>query len=369
MEDLYPLINERSGIKYVIVKNYEGKIWAFPKKYLRKGMSIYQPSAWKGKLLKIILPLYLIIPIKIGMNIYVKRMTIAKEFKRYLEETDSKEYEISVFYGSLGPNRKTTVQVFNKKKIKSYIKIAFDYKIYESFIHEDSILTFLNKCRVKDVPMSLGVKSIGNRYLFEQTSLKFGNSKIQYKISDIHWDFLKQLHNSTKTTLVFESTDFYAGLKRFDEIKEILSSNEKKCLEEAIEFICCYFKAKRMSFSLYHGDFTPWNTIINKSKLCVFDFEFAQYTYLPLMDIYHFYTQTQLLVEHASKEDIWIEYCFLKEFWESNLGNEKSDVLYIAYLIDIILTYKKLQVDTGISIDIQKYEVWTYLLYKLSTII
>lgn len=366
MVDLYPLIEENSGETYIIVENWEGKVWAFPQKYIRTGMNIYQPSAWKGKLLKCLLPLYPFLPFEIeNAGIYKKRLLIDNKFRPYLEKMGLQEHFISIFYGSPGPNRKTTVQVFDDKEIKTYIKVASDWNIYKFFMHEDKVLDYLNQCGMKNIPKSLGVTKLDNKYIFEQTSLKKGNSKIQYQIQQMHWEFLQRLYCCTKKELLFEDSDFYAGFTRIECITNILGEDEKEFLAEAIELICFNYKEKKMNFSLYHGDFTPWNTIVKKNELYVFDFEYACYTYIPYMDIFHFYTQTQLFIEHAAQEDIWKKYCILRENWGRKIENQNSDIVYMAYLIDIIMTYKSLQMDTDISIDAEKYNVWFYLLSKL----
>lgn len=88
---------------------------------------------------------------------------------------------------------------------------------------------------------------------------------------------------------------------------------------------------------MFHGDFTPWNMICELDQLKVFDFEYAQKFYPPLLDAYHFCLQTELFVNanfdpakaYENIKKRLIEYKFPYKF----------EIGMIMYLLHIIYFY------------------------------
>ena len=107
---------------------------------------------------------------------------------------------------------------------------------------------------------------------------------------------------------------------------------DKSVVERAIRDIYNRWQGKEVTFSAYHADFTPWNMFVEKGELFVFDWEYAKMTYPPMLDRYHFFTQTAIFERHWTSQDI-IRYI------GSNEGKWINTDNYKAYLIEIIARF------------------------------
>jgi thiamine kinase-like enzyme len=152
--------------------------------------------------------------------------------------------------------------------------------------------------------------------------------------------FLKELHEKTQQECSFENTNFAKSIDYLATHTGLLGKNDVPYILEAITKVKAYFaQSERVNFSVYHGDFTPWNMFFEQGKLFVFDWEYAQMTYPPHLDSFHFFTQCCIFEQHLKSEEIY------KLYTQRNpkLINyiENPDFYYICYLLDIISFYLK----------------------------
>ena len=71
---------------------------------------------------------------------------------------------------------------------------------------------------------------------------------------------------------------------------------------------------------------------VEKGELFVFDWEYAQQTYPPMMDQYHFFTQSALFERHWNTEDI-------RKYMASDAGGWMDTADYKAYLIEVLARF------------------------------
>ena len=94
---------------------------------------------------------------------------------------------------------------------------------------------------------------------------------------------------------------------------------------------------------------------VEKGELFVFDWEYAKMTYPPMLDRYHFFTQTAIFERHWHLEDI-IRYI------NSDNGKWINTDSYKAYLIEIIARFT-LREQGNVDGDIAKsMKLWNSLL-------
>ena len=141
------------------------------------------------------------------------------------------------------------------------------------------------------------------------------------------------MRNATIQKLRFEYSDYFHTIEALREHIEWLPAKvDKSVVERAIRDIYNRWQGKEVTFSAYHADFTPWNMFVEKCELFVFDWEYAKMTYPPMLDKYHFFTQTAIFERHWTSQDI-IRYI------GSNEGKWINTDNYKAYLIEIIARF------------------------------
>ena len=136
----------------------------------------------------------------------------------------------------------------------------------------DSIPEVLFRCDLDDLK------------LFCQSSVKDKSGQTIDRMTEKHWLFLANLYNKTRTVIKFEETDYYALLKRVKKNAVVLKETDLEIVQRACELISKKYNNSTVEFGFYHGDFTPWNTVIENGKIKVFDFEYAKRTYPPYLD-------------------------------------------------------------------------------------
>ena len=112
-----------------------------------------------------------------------------------------------------------------------------------------------------------------------------------------------------------------------------------------------------MEWSAYHGDFTPWNTFVDDGQLFVFDWEYAQRSCPPLLDKYHWFTQTWIFEKHYGAEKI------LEES-HKKLANS-NNFSYLCYLIVTIATYVGREEKPENVKNITLLDTWTGLIKRI----
>lgn len=331
------------GCKYLKIENADGKVWLIPFFNVRKGMELYQPSSLKGRLLKNYLCYFKYIPRvlkKIGITICY--MNLSERFRSKMVEVfecDSLLY--AIFLGTPGKDNKPTIQVFTRKRILGYCKYTPNIRIANSFSNEKQHLDYLYKKNVFGVPQSLYCGELNdNIFLFVQDTTKSFNALILHELSKSHVTFLRELKNRTLVKCRFEDTEYYGMLQRFKKnlIKTPFSYDDN-LIKEMIKYIENQMCNQR-EYCFYHGDFTPWNTYSNNRKeIYAFDLEYAKYSYPPMLDVLHFYTQVKLYESRVNTEEIYNSFCKLFEFGDFSDIFDYPDFSYLLYLIDIINFY------------------------------
>lgn len=385
----------KNSKKYLIITNNDGKKWVINKRCSKISLCLYQPSAIKGKLLKVLLPVLIKVPIfniiKKILRIDEKYITIRDEILQKIKEVfkcNSEEINLSYFLGTPSIHQKVTIQVSKGSEILGYCKISNNEEIFRIFKHEQIVLNKLNKTMVNNIPQCLYCDLIQFEdikvYLFIQSTIKTITSNVEHKIKKKHFEFLNKLTEQTKVDISFNKSEYYIMIQKLKGnlkyLSDIYCFNDKvdndigiiegyEIINKAIKRVEVLLSCNTQVFSAFHGDFTPWNMFFEKDELFVFDFEYAKITYPPKIDIFHYFTQVCIFKLNLNAEEIYnkfnnsvIDECLKFGGWENAVEVKNS---YCYYLLDIIGLYLERD-NNNFNYEVKRnLKIWISLLKKM----
>ena len=160
----------------------------------------------------------------------------------------------------------------------------------------------------------------------------------------------------------FNDTDFAKSLKLLENNINLLPNPDAEIIKTAILSVRKYYGNKEVEFSVYHGDFTPWNMFLEKGELFVFDFEYAKRTYPPFMDWFHYITQIGIIEKQFNAEKLFQFY--LKQQKTVSDSIENINNIYLQYLLSVFSLYISIT-DGKLSHNDRSYICWIHIIKKL----
>jgi len=302
-------------------------------------LSMYSPQKRKSKLAKSLLSIGLrtgiaqhLLPKLELHDFHPLADVIEQEFGR----TDL-HYAISL--GTPGPHRKPVIKAMTRDhKTLGFVKVAWNDNSRKSVINECEILTHF-ACDKIDfiVPHILYNGEFKNQYISIQSSPKEGAFSSIKKLTEFHVNAvicMSKLHHREKNL-----PDSLFWQQIMSRIKSIKSPYMINVLHSSIHDIQDYFKSRPIIFHLSHGDFTPWNTVVLKNKLYIYDWEEATYERPAGYDLFHFLVSVLWLVENKSIEEIndfvIDELCNRIDYSKNtNISKQDTKYLFLIYQLD-----------------------------------
>jgi hypothetical protein len=108
--------------------------------------------------------------------------------------------------------------------------------------------------------------------------------------SDLHIDFLRALHLSTRVEKPLSATAFWRVIRdSLHWLSTRAPGAQFERLGRAWQILDQEFQDRTVVLSTVHRDFAPWNTRLGGGKLFVFDWEDAVAEAPPLHDLLHFF--------------------------------------------------------------------------------
>lgn len=153
-----------------------------------------------------------------------------------------------------------------KKEIKLIVCAGFE----AADAKECENLNYLREKSVDSIPEVLFRCDLDDLKLFCQSSVKDKSGQTIDRMTEKHWLFLANLYNKTRIVIKFEETDYYALLKQVKKNAVVLKETDLEIVQRACELISKKYNNSTVEFGFYHGDFTPWNTVIENGKIKVF---------------------------------------------------------------------------------------------------
>ena len=290
---------------YWELQNSDGKHWIIPTKNVSTALGIYQPSYWKGKLLKRILPLFGGIKSIFSPFPLVELPLDSILVKRLEGVFPNHRLEYSLFLGTPSVHQKTVIQIFEGHKILGYAKVSEKECVKQLFDHEETILQELSEKGIRNIPRCLYNQKIDDsRALFVMTTEKNGDSVTEHSWTEWHEAFQEELRQKTHKSVLFEDSDFAHLLKELSLRIDDMPYETAKVVAAAIKSTMTKYQGKLCDMSVMHGDFTPWNIFRQNDHLYVYDWEYAQRTCPIGLDKCHFLIQSFIYEKHWNTKQI-----------------------------------------------------------------
>lgn len=366
LNEIFSQENKENQKEYIIF-THSDKTWVMPKDSLKTAFDMYQPSTFKGKLLKKLI-LFLKPNTKILCKLECKtaRLQINDKVKTYIEKVAAKkDISIAVYMGDTTSkqNNKATLQVYDKNRLICYVKVTEDKEVAKTFNHEIEELKFLEDKGINNIPKVMGVCVIDGMNIFVQSTKKPPYQKVKLKFGSRQIDFIDGIIQATKVKLPYENTDFYLAVKYLKSKSDDFSSEEKSTLMQSIEIIEEKLAEKPQEYAFSHGDYTPWNIYYNSGELNAFDFEYCSHTMPCHIDIFHYLTQMCFL---GFQEEVGKTI----HIYKNNRKLLKQyicdpDFTYLCYLVYIVSFYKKRTEKESETVN-EKYSKWIGIIEYLN---
>ena len=347
------------------IQNADGKCWLMPMRDVRMAMALYQPSGWKGRLLKQLFPyLHWSKVVRKMLKIEVVEYDLSEELREVIcRAFGVDDFRYSVFCGTPSVHQKTTMQVWRGDKILGYVKLTESEEVrmlfereanflkeiivnsQQSTVNSQQILTpsaTLVPLRQGDniegqqllgqVPMVEMVRC-GALFVLLQTTRKTLKSKVVHEWGALQENFLKRLYDAAAKEMVWEESDLAKSLELLKTHLDWLPDGVDRIkILEQIDDVVGKYRGTMVDYSAYHGDFTPWNMFVEKGELFVFDWEYVGKSYPKGLDRYHFWMQTAIFEKHWGVEE-------LEEYIGSAEGKWIDRDMLKLYLLDVMSRY------------------------------
>lgn len=336
-------------MQYWSLQNADGKHWVIPTKNVTTALGIYQPSNWKGKLLKKALPLLGAVR-KVYSPFPFTDIPLDSNIIKCLEGIFPKrKLEYSMFLGTPSVHQKTVIQIFEGHNILGYAKVSEKECVKHLFNHEERMLKELNEVGIRNIPKCLFNEKIDeNRQLFVISTEKNDKSVVLHSWSKWHAIFIEELERKTCQKVLFENSDYARMLQELSCCTDCLPSEQAAIVLNSINRIKQEFSGTYYNMAVMHGDFTPWNMFVQDNHLFVFDWEYAKKTCPMGLDKCHFLVQSAIFEKHLSAKQIM-------DFVEKEQVGGMDKGLLEMYLIAIIAIYVCREEKKNMRINIGAY--------------
>lgn len=355
------LVEDESAPTFYCLTNADGKCWVMPAKGMRTAMHLYQPSGAKGKLLKTLFPLLHPLPhVRRILHTRPIHYRLTAKLQALVDELFGRGAAFALFGGTPCVHQKATLQLSRDGRILGYLKLCNHPGVFQLFDHEQQILTELQQKNVTGIPRCLGCGALEDGlWYFAQSTEKTGQSRVLHDWTPLHTEFIRQLAEKSAITMPFEGTAFCEALSQLQMHLHWLPEQGRQMVTQALNEVMDFYRGKEVTFSAYHGDFTPWNMFVEQNKLFVFDWEYAQQSYPPGLDYYHYMTQSAIFERHADTEAIW-------QMMQPKLTEQQENrVLYMGYLLDILGRFTLREQGQAEGDELRCMQIWIELLHKL----
>ncbi|MDR2919740.1 MAG: phosphotransferase [Tannerella sp.] len=328
------------GKEYIEFTNSVGQRFFIPIGHIRTGIALYHASRIKGKLVKMLLP-FIRNSSTLLAKVCAQKMTLQETSALHDLLTkifNRNDLTLAISCGTPGIHRKITVQISSRDEVLGYAKISGEPDVKSLFENEIDILKELRTLGINAIPQSLFYGELSSCVnIFIQDTVKKDRPVNKLRNEPLVWDFLLELYVKTSGEIPFKQTGYYQDLQRLKDNQLKHNLKESALLQCTMAEVNDFFQNNATRFSVFHGDFTLWNTFIHQNKLYVFDWEYSRPAYPPFLDFFHFFTQCafyewrwdamKTIRKFNSKQSVIKKYISLPDLW------------YKAYLLAIIGFY------------------------------
>jgi hypothetical protein len=235
--------------------------------------------------------------IKNVFNFYRKPQcgTFSEEIRDTLTLTTADVELCTMAIGIPGPYQKYTVLQLDRQLIYLTIsKIGTNEATYKLLINEAAKLQWLNEGKrlAEHTPTLLKKKNKHDLYVIKESVGEGLPVLIKRDYGNI-CDFLHLLHLESGKQICFARSNVFRLLHdRYARLKSLLTIEWQQRAEYYLQQLT-RLDSHKFRFVLAHRDFAEWNMCLTPKGLYVFDWEYAQFGYPPLYDLFHLHLITK----------------------------------------------------------------------------
>lgn len=295
------MIEFGKGEEFYELANADGKRWLVPRRGLGVALCLYQPSGFRGKLLKRFYPLLHLSAVRRRLGVSVSQCRLDDDFAKLVGDAfGSVPTSFAVFFGTPCVHQKTTIQLCCDDRISGYAKVTSSDDVAQLFAREQRILARLAEQGVTGIPQITFVGRLGSEHVMLQTTTKTRRSQTIHRWDALHQAFVDLLRSKTCITMSYEQSDLAADVEFLKDNLAELPDWAQESVRKALADVERRYVGRQAEFMAYHADFTPWNMFVERGRLFVFDWEYARMSYPCALDRYHFELQTAYFERHAT---------------------------------------------------------------------
>ncbi|MBA6328370.1 hypothetical protein H4J46_10525 [Colwellia sp. MB02u-6] len=222
---------------------------------------------------------------------------LAKSLKEYSCET------WALFAGTPGADRKLVLAIKKGNIISKYIKVPISVQSQALVNCEFQNIEKFRKLKLKTV--ILPTASFFDHSVVISNVNK-NDTSISQLLNNIHIKGLSEVYKKSRSKLTLKSyIEHHLILKNFKSIEiekpvdprinvDKVKLIAKNAIRRINELVLTYGN-RNIYVSFAHRDFTPWNSLISKDSLIMFDLELAKPNLSYGFDLFHFSYQTELM--------------------------------------------------------------------------
>jgi thymidylate kinase len=243
------------------------------------------------------------------------------------------------FSGTIGPNRKAVVWKLTGSNRSQFYKIPLTFQAADNIRREFENINEISRLQLTG--LVLPVVEMFPSGILSQSDI--GDETIRKnRIADIPASSLHQLLTAGLSEDRNFSFGFTAEIARL--LKVATSKGDDRIADTLFDKLRLMLELSKQSdnrlCAIAHGDFTPWNTMINGDKLHLIDWEMGKRQMPVLYDLFHFVYQSNILIGNRGYMAIRAELdaLFSKPEWKKFIAEHKINVTdaeqwYLTYTV------------------------------------
>jgi thiamine kinase-like enzyme len=293
---------------FAYINNPDGTMrWIFPADESSTSfLSLYNSASLKAKLYTMITQMawHLGQGNRLASGIVRVQQKLLNQVKHHCSITKSED--ISIFTGTRGETRKVVLEIHEGNKTIGFIKIPITKVSTALVTNEIEMLKELNKYDFTTLSLPTVSKKI-------QGHARISNIKPSIiisadRITAIHIRAMADLYAISHESKSIESSNAWKTIQdNLEWLKRDLlltSGLDPKKINSLVKLLRKLYNAtpisEKISLSVSHGDFTPWNMYCNEQRLFVYDWEMARNGIPMFFDLFHFTYQSCILQQRKN---------------------------------------------------------------------
>lgn len=298
---------------FAFINNPDGTMrWIFPTESSSTAyLSFYNAASLKAKLYTVMTRMagHLGMGKSLASGILLVQQKLVNQVKQHCNVSNSED--ISIFTGTRGETRKVVLEIHQGNQTSGFVKIPITEISSALVTNEIEMLKELNKYDFTTLSLPTVSKKI-------QGHARISNVKPSIIISAdriraIHIRAMADLFAISHDRKAVESSNAWKTIQdNLEWLKrDLILSNglDPKKINSLIKLLRKLYNAiptsEKISLSISHGDFTPWNMYCNEQRLFVYDWEMAKNGIPMFFDLFHFTYQSCILQQRKNYTTVY----------------------------------------------------------------